>query len=97
MDETTLRMFSRLGISLAVGMLVGLQREHAANPLAGFRSFALIAIAGTLVALLDMHMAAGGWILASSFIAVGAVVAVSEWQLGADLVREQARPRLSRS
>ncbi len=81
MDEATLHLFGRLGISLVIGMLVGLQRETTEASLAGMRTFALIAIGGTLAAMLDRHFAAGGWILAASVIALGAVVVVSELRL----------------
>ena len=84
MDETTLNLFGRLGISLVIGMLVGLQRQQTDAALAGMRTFALIAIAGTLAAFLDRHFSAGGWILAASYVAVGAIVVVSELRLGRD-------------
>ena len=81
MDSSTLNIFSRLGISLVIGMLVGLQREQTSAALAGMRSIALIAIAGTLSALLDRNFSSGGWILGASLIAVGAIVVISQWRL----------------
>ena len=42
----------RLAIALGLGLLVGLQREHAGSPLAGIRTFPLIAVMGALVGLL---------------------------------------------
>jgi uncharacterized membrane protein (DUF4010 family) len=83
-DQTTLNLFGRLGISLVIGMLVGLQREQTDAALAGMRTFALIAIAGTLAAVLDRHFLASGWILAASYAAIGAIVVVSELRLGQD-------------
>lgn len=81
MDETTLSTFSRLGISLVIGMLVGLQREQASTALAGLRSFALTAVAGTLAAMLDQQFSSGGWVLAASLIALGIVVGVTQWRM----------------
>ena len=54
MDTT----FQQLGIALLMGLLVGLQREHAASPLAGLRTFPLITILGSVCALIDQKM---GW------------------------------------
>lgn len=41
-----------LGLSIGLGLLVGLQRERKGDALAGIRTFALIALLGTLSALL---------------------------------------------
>ena len=82
MDETTLSLFGRLGISLVLGMLVGLQREKTDASLAGTRTFALISLAGALASVLDQHHVSGGWILAAGFVALGAIVVVSEFRLG---------------
>ena len=40
-------LLKQLGISLLLGLLVGLQREHAAARLAGVRTFAFSSSAGT--------------------------------------------------
>ncbi len=81
MDETTLNIFGRLGTSLVIGMLVGLQREQVSTALAGLRSFALISVAGTLSAMIDLQFSSGGWIVAASLIALGTIVGVSHWQM----------------
>ena len=44
--------FEQLGISALLGLLVGLQREHAATGVAGMRTFTLITMLGTLSALI---------------------------------------------
>ena len=67
-------MFQKLGISLLLGMLVGLQREHAGMGGAGMRTFPLISVLGTVSALLAAQF--GGWTLAASFVGVAAVVLI---------------------
>jgi hypothetical protein len=56
-------LFQQLGIALGLGLLVGLQRESAASPLAGVRTFPLVTVLGTVCGLLSQ--AFGGWILAA--------------------------------
>jgi uncharacterized membrane protein (DUF4010 family) len=71
--ETT---FQQLGIALLMGLLVGLQREHAASPLAGLRTFPLITILGSICALLDQKMGWPGVAVAAGFAGVIVLVAV---------------------
>ena len=49
--------------SLAIGLLIGLERERHEDALAGLRTFALVAMLGCLCALLA-EKAGGGWLLA---------------------------------
>lgn len=58
--------FANLGISLGLGLLVGLQREQVATPLAGLRTFALITILGTICGMLAEDF--GGWVVAGGFL-----------------------------
>ncbi|HNK30917.1 MAG TPA: MgtC/SapB family protein, partial [Plasticicumulans sp.] len=44
--------FLRIGLSVALGLLIGLQREATGPEFAGLRSFALTALLGTLCGLL---------------------------------------------
>lgn len=60
--------FQTLAVSLALGLLVGLQRERSDSRLAGFRTFALITLLGTIAAMLADRL--GPWIVASGFLAV---------------------------
>jgi hypothetical protein len=46
-------LFQQLGIALGLGLLVGLQRESAASPLAGVRMFPLVTVLGTVCGLLS--------------------------------------------
>lgn len=61
-----------LALSLGLGFLVGFQREWAAKPLAGIRTFPLVALLGTLSA--QLAAAFGGWVLAAGFLALAAIV-----------------------
>jgi len=70
MDSATL--FTRLGISLGLGLLVGLQRERTESALAGIRTFPLITVLGTVAALLGESL--GGWVVGLGFAALAAVV-----------------------
>jgi uncharacterized membrane protein (DUF4010 family) len=68
-------VFRRLGISLLLGLLVGLQRQHADSALAGLRTFPLVTLLGGLSALLaDV---AGGWAIAAGLLAMAVVIGVS--------------------
>lgn len=64
----------RLGISLGLGLLVGLQRERSEPRLAGIRTFPLITVFGTLAGLLAQSY--GGWIVTAGFIAMAAMVVI---------------------
>jgi hypothetical protein len=46
-------LFQQLGIALGLGLPVGLQRESAASPLAGVRTFPLVTVLGTVCGLLS--------------------------------------------
>lgn len=62
----------QLVISLALGMLVGLQRERTESAIGGIRTFPLVTLLGTVCGqLARVH---GGWILAAGFIAVSALL-----------------------
>src|SRR5437879_4024958 len=75
----TSEVFYHLGISLGLGLLVGLQRERSDSRLAGFRTFPLITILGTVSSLLSLTF--GGWIVA---LGLATVQLVQEGKLGAD-------------
>ncbi len=64
--------FAQLGIALALGILVGLQRERTEARLAGIRTFPLVTLCGCVSALLAQIF--GGWILAAGFLALGGLV-----------------------
>jgi uncharacterized membrane protein (DUF4010 family) len=62
-----------LGLALALGLLVGLQREWTDDKPIGLRSFALIALLGGVLALLRETM--GAWPVAGGIIALGLLLA----------------------
>jgi uncharacterized membrane protein (DUF4010 family) len=75
-------IYQQLGISLLLGLLVGLQRERIGNGLAGMRTFPLITIFGTLTASLavggnGMLAPLGGWIVAAGLLGIIAVLILS--------------------
>ena len=68
-------LFEQLGIAILLGLLVGLQREHAASGLAGMRTFPLITVLGSLAAVLADHYQ-DSWILAAGLLAIVAITVV---------------------
>jgi uncharacterized membrane protein (DUF4010 family) len=68
-------LFGQLAISLLLGLLVGLQRERAATPVGGIRTFPMIAAFGTLCGWLALEH--GGWIVAAGLIALAGLLIVS--------------------
>lgn len=69
--------FQQLIISVLLGLLVGLQREHAASGIAGLRTFPLITLLGTLSAMLADSF--GGWIVAAGLLGVMGITAVGHF------------------
>jgi uncharacterized membrane protein (DUF4010 family) len=69
-------LFQQLGIALGLGLLVGLQRESAASPLAGVRTFPLVTILGAVCALLAQ--AFGGWVIAACLLALAALICIGK-------------------
>ena len=61
--------------SLGIGLLIGLERERRPEPKAGLRTFALVALLGTLAAMLGDRVG-GGWMLAAGLLAVAAMMIV---------------------
>ena len=69
-----LGLFEPLAIALCVGLLVGMQRERKASPIAGIRTFPLITLLGSFSAILAD--AFNGWVLAAGFLAVSVMLLV---------------------
>ncbi len=67
----------RLGISLGLGLLVGLQKERTESKLAGIRTFPLITLFGTLAGLLAQSF--GGWVVVAGFAAMAAMVVIGNF------------------
>lgn len=67
-------LFLQYGISLGLGLLVGLQRERVESPLAGFRTFALVTVLGTVSG--HLAQAFGGWVAAAGVAGLTGLVAM---------------------
>ena len=65
-------IFEQLGISLLLGLLVGLQRQHSTDGMPGLRTFPLITVFGTVSALLSLEF--GGWIVAAGLLSMVAML-----------------------
>ena len=65
-------IFQQLGLSLLLGLLVGLQRQHATSGMPGLRTFPLITVFGTVSAMLGLTF--GGWIVAAGLVGLVAVL-----------------------
>jgi len=63
----------RLAASAGIGLLIGLERERNPAAKAGVRTFALIALAGTLAALLEESLP-GAWLVPLGLAAVAAML-----------------------
>jgi uncharacterized membrane protein (DUF4010 family) len=76
MDTVTL--FQKFGLALGLGLLVGLQRERSASLLAGFRTFPLVTMLGTLLGVIS---AKDGWALsAAGLLGVAVLIAIGNWK-----------------
>ena len=59
--------------SIAIGLLIGLERERQSDVKAGLRTFALVSMLGCLSGLLA-HATNNGWIIAAGFVVVAAMM-----------------------
>jgi len=62
--------------SLGIGLLIGLERERRPDPKAGLRTFALVALLGTLTAMLA-DKTGSGWVVAAGLVSVAAMMIVA--------------------
>ncbi|HUG91064.1 MAG TPA: MgtC/SapB family protein [Planctomycetaceae bacterium] len=82
-DVNPLPLLQQLGVSLLLGLLVGLQRERTQQGPAGFRTFALISVFGTLCAVLGRQFEQP-WVLPAGLLGVVALLVVSNLPRQAD-------------
>jgi uncharacterized membrane protein (DUF4010 family) len=75
--SSDLRIAVSFATSLAIGLMMGLERERHPEAMAGLRTFALTALLGSLCALLADEFGAG-WILAAGLLAVGATIGYAQ-------------------
>lgn len=73
---TAVEHVQAFAVSLAIGLLIGLERERRTEPKAGLRTFALVGLLGCLSALIAQQTNSG-WILAVGMLATGAMMVVS--------------------
>jgi len=59
--------------SLAIGLLIGLERERTPSAKAGLRTFALVALLGTLAAMLSEKIGLP-WLLVAGWVGGGAMI-----------------------
>ena len=59
--------------SLSIGLLIGLERERNPSAKAGLRTFALVAVFGTLVAMLGSK-SGSTWLLGAGMLAIAAMI-----------------------
>ncbi len=65
----------KLAVALALGLLVGMQRERADSRIAGIRTFPLITLFGAVTALMTKEP--GGWPVAAGMLALAAMLVVA--------------------
>jgi len=82
--------FEQLGISLGLGLLVGLQRERTESHLAGIRTFPLVTVLGTFCALPGTSVVAAGLLCVTALVAVGHASRVRTGESGPGLTTEAA-------
>ena len=64
--------FMDLGIAAGLGLLVGLQKERAASPLAGLRTFALVCLSGAVAALVGAETTP--WVVVGGLLAIASLM-----------------------
>ena len=74
-------LFYRFGAALIIGILVGLQREYASDDhdeemFAGVRTFALMALIGSLAAMMTEELASP-WVFVGLVLVVGILIAIA--------------------
>lgn len=70
-------LYLRLGLSLAIGLLIGLQRERVKEGPAGIRTFALISLSGFVVGILAAQF--DGWIIAAAILFLAIMIGIGNF------------------
>jgi uncharacterized membrane protein (DUF4010 family) len=70
-------VLQQLAVAFGLGLLLGLQRERVESSIGGIRTFPLIALFGTVCALLGKTF--GGWVVAAGLLALVAIVVYSNF------------------
>ncbi len=72
-----LDLYTRIGIALGIGLLMGVQREKVDKAPGGIRTFALIALFGSFSALLADEF--GQWLLPAAFLSLTGLIVMANW------------------
>jgi uncharacterized membrane protein (DUF4010 family) len=70
-------VLQQLAVAFGLGLLLGLQRERVESSIGGIRTFPLIALFGTICALLGKTF--GGWVVAAGLLALVSIVVYSNF------------------
>ena len=70
------QMLARFGSSLGIGLLMGLVRQRSSGALAGLRTFALVALLGSVIALLTERTGAV-WLLPAGMLALAGTMVLA--------------------
>jgi uncharacterized membrane protein (DUF4010 family) len=79
MQEDRIALLYPFLTSLAIGLLIGLERERSPAARAGLRTFSLVALAGTLGAVLAEKTGAP-WLLAAGLLVLGGMMVLTYWR-----------------
>jgi uncharacterized membrane protein (DUF4010 family) len=93
MDETLLRAVKLFGTSMAIGLLIGLERERKADS-RGIRTFGLISLLGTMVATLASLLAMPQ-LVAVGVAMLGLIAIAAYWGEGRDRLTGSEAPTTS--
>jgi len=87
-------LYLLFGLSLGLGLLVGLQREYASSKTAGIRTFPLITLTGTICGLLakefDVWILVAGYLGVISLLIIGSIQKIKNKQEGTGITTEAA-------
>ena len=75
-SDAGLAFFKAFSISLGIGLLMGLERERNPSARAGLRTFGLVALFGTVAALLG-EKTQSPWLLAAGLLVIGGMMIAS--------------------
>jgi uncharacterized membrane protein (DUF4010 family) len=81
--------FITLGISLGLGLLIGLQRERTEDRFGGIRTFPLISLFGTVCGMLGE--AYGAWPVAAGVLAIFGTLVMANWSNAQRTEREHGQ------
>ncbi|NUN13528.1 MAG: MgtC/SapB family protein [Myxococcales bacterium] len=90
MLEQPLSLFEQLGLTTALGGLIGLQREHAGSPLGGVRTFPLIALFGAFSVHLEPNPDSA-WLTMAGLVCIAALAIAGNWIFASHLQGDKSK------